>query len=255
MNNSPGVRDYTLLAMAGLLIIMVLLVDEGLGWWAVLPLACGTMGVMLPGTVAVPFVLLVLLVLLGGKGWFAGWAFERIPDSPLSVLLFAVAVFVYVAGHTRLLTIRRHAVPPDTRREKKPGHDRLTGRWLLPAEPTKRSVSLLPEGEFWVLAASVPIFVLVAYLLWLTVALEPVPDMIDIRPQLWRALVILWAGVIGLAGVYTLTSYLGRVHASREESLMYLQDQLWAATRGELRRINSWRAWSRLRRERKEQTP
>jgi hypothetical protein len=30
---------------------------------------------------------------------------------------------------------------------------------------------------------------------------------------------------------------------------VYLQDQLWSATRGEQRRIQRWLAWARLKRE------
>ena len=254
MRTDLGERDYTLLALAGLLVALVILVDEGYGGWAIVPLACGALGVLVPGTVGSPFVLLVLLVMLTGKSWFVGLGRDPLmEDTPLSVLIFAMAVFAYVAAHARLLTIRRYAVPPDARRGLKAPSGRVAGRWLLPAEPTRRSASALPPGEFWALGASVPAFVLVAYLLWLRVALDQTPNALDVPPELWRLLVIIWAGVVALALVYTMTSYLGRFNAGREESLMYLQDQLWNATRGEQRRINSWRTWARLRRERKEQ--
>lgn len=251
MNASSGERDYTLLAVAGLLVIVVVLVDERVGWWALMPLTGGLLGILVPGSVGVPFVLLSIVVMLALRGWFQWHVFGPPEDpSPLAVAFFAVGVMAYVAGHTRLLAIKRHAVPPDTRRAKEPRGDRVEGRWLLPAEPTRRTA--LPSGEIAVLAASVPAFVLVAYLLWLRVALEPTPLLLDVPLQVWRILIIVWAGMIGLAVVYTLTSYLRRSLASPEESLMYLQDQLWAATRSEQRRINSWRAWARLRGERRE---
>src|SRR5437773_2094054 len=37
----PGARDYTLLGLAGLLVITVGLVQENRGWWAAAPLAGG----------------------------------------------------------------------------------------------------------------------------------------------------------------------------------------------------------------------
>ena len=55
------------------------------------------------------------------------------------------------------------------------------------------------------------------------------------------------------AGGAAVLAWLGRMLASRQQSLMFLQDQLWAQTRGEQRRINRWAVWARLRRQRKEE--
>ncbi|MFO0846469.1 MAG: hypothetical protein U0797_29550 [Gemmataceae bacterium] len=250
MSQAPVERDYTLLAVSGLMVVGVLLVDEGLGWWTVVPISGGLLSVLVPGSVAVPFVLLAAVALLVMRSALP-WFFPQDGDpSPLAVAAFAMGALAYVAGQSRVYAIKRHAVPPDARRRRRPATERVEGRWLLPAGPTRRSA--LPSGEVAVLAVSVPAFVLVAYLLWLRVALEPPPDLLDIPVPLWRVLVVAWAGLFGLAAVYVLTSYLRRSLASREESLMYLQDQLWAATRGEQRRINSWRVWGRLKGERAE---
>jgi hypothetical protein len=82
---------------------------------------------------------------------------------------------------------------------------------------------------------------------------EPPPAWLDLDPTLWRLLLLVWGMGLGLAGLHAFLSYVGRIQASREESLLYLQDQLWSQTRGEERRINRWAVWGRLRRQRKEE--
>ena len=71
--------------------------------------------------------------------------------------------------------------------------------------------------------------------------------------HMWRALLVVWLMGIALAGAYSFLAYLGRAQASAEESLLYLQDQLWTEMRGEQRRINRWVVWRRLRTQRKEE--
>jgi hypothetical protein len=251
--DGPGARDYALLALAGLLIVAVVLVQEDLGWWAAAPLAVGALGVLVPGLVGPTVVLLLLLVLLAAQGWMwqNPWGVGR--PSALMDLVLAMAVLVYVAAHTRLLTIRRHALPPDPRRERRPPGRRIAGRWFLPQGATRRSAGLLPPGEFVALAAGVPVFALVAYLLWVRAALEQPPAQMDVDVRLWRALLVVWGAGVALLLGHAFLSYLGRARAGREESLLYLQDQLWGETRGEQRRLNAWLTWARLRRQRKEE--
>jgi hypothetical protein len=57
-----------------------------------------------------------------------------------------------------------------------------------------------------------------------------------------------------LAATAALLGYLRWARATPEESLLYLQDQAWAATRSEQRRLNRWLIWARLRRRQKEGT-
>jgi hypothetical protein len=246
-------QDYALLSLVGLLFVTVVLVQEGLDWWAALPLGAGALGVLLPGAVSPSLVLFAVMTLLVIRfSFFPAPFVERPVSSPLADLLLALASLAYLAGHTRYLSIRRHAVPPDPRRERLPGHERLAGRWLLPHKPTRRSGEGVATGEVARLLLAAPLFALVAYMLWVRVAFEPVPETLELPLPLYRAVLVVWAGVIALCGGYALLAYLGRANASREESLMYLQDQLWDATRGEQRRVHRWLARSRLRRQQKE---
>lgn len=256
MISANAERDYRLIALAALLLLYLLLTQQNLELWGVLPLALGALGLFVPGTVSPPFVLGVVLTLLVFQpqlaSGFPGWMRQR--TSAVEDLLLAAALLGYLIAHTRLLTLLRHAVPPDTRRARKPEHDRLRGRWLLPSKATRRSAASVPPRELPALLLSVPLFALVAYLLWIRIGVETPPETLQISPFLWRALLVVWGGGVTLVAVYALIAYLGRAQAGLDESLGYLQDQLWAATRGEQRQIQSWSVWARLHRERKEQS-
>jgi hypothetical protein len=63
----------------------------------------------------------------------------------------------------------------------------------------------------------------------------------------WQALLLLWAGGLGLALAASVLGYLGWSRATPEESRLYLQDQLWRETRAEQGEVNRWRVWARRR--------
>lgn len=251
---SPRTQDYLLLALAGLGFVTVVLVTEGLDWWAVLPFAAGVLGLVWPGVVSPSLVLFLVMLLVSLRFRFVGFGFDaRPPGLPVVDLLMAVATLVYVIGHTRLLTIQKAATPPDSRRERPTVKRRLKGRWLLPGPATRRSVGLITSGEIPRVLLLAPVFGLVAALLWVRVYYEPPPQDMRIPVQVWRGILVVWAGVIALGGCYAFLAYLGRALAGREASYLYLQDQLWDATRGEQRRIQRWLARARLRGQKKEE--
>jgi hypothetical protein len=247
-------HEYRLLGLVALGGVFLVLMQFDLGLWAGLPALLGALGLFFPGTVGIPFTLTLILGLVVFQPALTGFPTWMQPRSTLlEDLLLALAVLAYVIAHGRVLALRHHAVPPDTRRHRRPDHERFAGRWLLPGEPTRRSASAVPPREIGGVLLAIPTFVFLAYLLWLRLSLEPPPEWLDLPVPVWRAFVVLWSAMLCLAGVYTLTSYLGRAFASRAESLMFLQDQAWAQTRGEQRQMHSWRVWGRLARERKEQ--
>jgi hypothetical protein len=245
---SPVVRDYVIVCLTALLILTLILLEEGFGLWSVMPLMLG--GVCVAGNLGLgpPLVLFSLVVLLSLRSWILGVAaWQRQGTPPLLDLLTAASVLVYLAAATRLMALVRYAVPPDPRRARKPPGPRVAGRWLLPREAAARSSSGIKGNEIVALLVSTPAYVLAAYLLWIRLAVEPPPTWLDLPVALWRALLLVWGAGIALAAAYVFLSYLARALASDRESLLYLQDQLWTATRGEQRRINRWVVWGRLR--------
>ena len=69
----------------------------------------------------------------------------------------------------------------------------------------------------------------------------------------WHLLVLIWLGSLVLMGASAVLAYVERAQAGPEESLLYLQDQLWTQTRGEQRRIHRWMVWLRLRRQKQQE--
>jgi hypothetical protein len=69
--------------------------------------------------------------------------------------------------------------------------------------------------------------------------------------EVWRMIRIVWAGLTIVAVTGVVAGYLRRTLATPEESLLYLQDQLWRQTRREQSSLNRWLTWARLRAQRR----
>src|SRR5262249_3332726 len=151
--------------------------------------------------------------------------------SPLEDLMLAITLVVCVAAQTRLSTLQSHAVPPDPRRGHRPSTGRVSGRWLQPQQ-SRRSVTSAMAEEFTILLVSAPVFAVVAYLLWVRLAVEPVPEALSglISPQeqertapIWRVVVLVWVTLVVMLLAHALLAYLRRALAGPQESLLYLQ--------------------------------
>jgi hypothetical protein len=245
---------YTLTALVALVFITVVLLQYGFDSWAVVPLVGGALGVLLPGTVAPALVLVLVMVMLAIRFravWGTFGYFQFYYESAMLDFLLALAALVYLAAHSRLLTIKTHAVPPDARRKLRPSKGRLLGRWLLPQEPTRRSASLVDLGEIIVFLTSLPIFAILATVVWTEWMRYQESPLFRVPDSLWQAMLVSWVVLLGIAVCYVVQGYIRRTFASREESLLYLQDQLWQQTRGEQRRIHRWLTAKRLGQQRK----
>jgi hypothetical protein len=231
----------------------MLLAEGDFGFWSILPLLFGAIGIGWNWTSAPALVLVSVLIMLMVKRSSptpAGW--DRSDEVVLRVLL-PLAIFLYVVAAMRLLSLVRHTVPPDVRRARRPAGRWLRGRWLLPREATTRSAARVPAGEIGLLLSTAPIFLAGAYLVWSLTAGTMPSDWYEGPGTLWRIIMLIWAGAIVLAASWAFLAFFGRTQASAEESLLYLQDQLWSQTRGEQRQINRAIARARLRRQQKEE--
>jgi hypothetical protein len=249
----PSVRDYSILALTALLLILPLLAEEGFDVWAFLPLLIGAIGILLSWSIGPGLVVLGLMIMLLVQKNELGPIGMLRPDTFTMNVFLPLLTLVYFAGATRLLTLQRHAVPPDVRRSRLRLAKRIRGRWLLAEEPTTRSSATIPAGEIVLLLMTAPVFFAIAYLIRAWIGVLRPPAWYDLPPWLWPIVVLIWAGTIVLALIWAYLAYIGRTLASEEESLLFLQDQLWAETRGEQRQINRAVAWTRLRRQKKEE--
>jgi hypothetical protein len=249
----PSVRDYSILALTALLLMLPLLVEEGFDVWAFLPLVLGAIGILLSWSIGPGLVVLGLMIMLLVQKNALGPIGMLYSNRLFMNVFLPLLTLVYLAGATRLLTLQRHAVPPDARRARLRLAKRIRGRWLLADEPTTRSSATVPAGEMVRLLMTAPVFFATAYLIATWIALLPPPEWYDLPWWLWPIVVLIWSGIIVLALIWTYLAYLGRTLASEEESLLFLQDQLWSETRGEQRQISRAVAWTRLRRQKKEE--
>jgi len=249
----PIVRDYSIVSLAALLLMTLLLVEGGFKFWSVLPLLIGAIGILTNWLIAPFLVLLNLMVLLLLQRAIQGAFWRTQPDPMVLRILLPAVTLAYLAGSTRLLSLVRHTVPPDPRRARKPPGRRVRGRWLLPIEATMRTLADSTGNEIGRLLLCVPLFLSAAYLIWVRLTIEVPPNWFEAPSLVWRLVVFIWGGAIVLAVCWAFLAYLGRSQASAEESLLFLQDQLWAATRGEQRQINRVITRTRLRGQRKEE--
>lgn len=246
----PSVRDYGLVSVFALLVLMVVLQQEELGLLSLLPFLIGLLGLLTNWSASPPLVLLLVTLGLALRNRIPG--IPRRYDQPPSLLTelgLALSLLVYLVAAFRLRTLTRHAVPPRQRRKR--AAPRAAGRWALRGTPTGRSAHEV-GAEIMVLLLTAAVATVLGYVLWGVVSLEERPPWLRFPRPVWRALLLVWAMAIALVVVNALQAYLKALFASREASLLALQDTLWTATRGEQRRTWRWLAWARLRRQRKE---
>ena len=93
---------------------------------------------------------------------------------------------------------------------------------------------------------ALPIYAFVAQVLGRLLRLRV--DALELSPELWQALVLLWGLGVGVLVVAGVLGYIGRQQMTRREGRLWLQDLFWQETRRDLRRLSRWLAWARLRR-------
>jgi hypothetical protein len=243
----PAVRNYTLVCVGALLLVVVVLAVRGAGWPAILPLLAGGLAAALGWGSGPPLVLgcvagvLLVRVRHRGQGWFTG-----VPDAIALDLVLAAAVLVYAAAQYRLQSLVRNVFPVDPRR--RPPRRRRPDALPQPPAEELRSPDLVPAGELQQMILSLLLLAGLAAILWqyLTGSVPP----LNFDPREWFLLVVAWAAGVTVVVAAAVTGWLRIDRAGPDEAMVYLQDQLWKQTRREQSRINRWLVWARLRRQR-----
>jgi hypothetical protein len=235
-----AVRNYEIVCLVALLVLVMVLLQHGYGPWAFLPVGVGVLGVFARHRMRLAPVLLLLALLIE----VVDHAWRRGPMQPdfIASLIQCGAVLAYVAGHYRLQGLTQSLVPIDPRE-----------RWLGKAAGQAGEKSCrrhVPPGETSLLLSVVLIFACMAQSAW---ALLPRDwNELHVWPTVWRLLVLLWVVGVGLLLSSGLLNYFARENMSKDEAAMLLQDVLWQEFRGEQRRANRWLAWAQLRQRRRQ---
>jgi hypothetical protein len=254
----PATRAYTLVCLAALVVISLVAMERGFTVLTPLPILAGAVGLLArSGTAS-----LMLLFALAGKalaeqrlrlgGTSGGFGAFRGQLNPSAIILCG-AVLAYVMAHYRLMGLIRNVFPPDRRRRETPA---MPGRFGGPSgeEYQRRSTRLVGPVEWSLFVLALPVWPLLAQLLWL-VRPNPVP-IPDLPVRLWglTALIVpLWVLAGSLWVASSLLKYWRRRGMTALEGQILLQDTLWHETRREQRGINRLLAAEGLRGERKEE--
>lgn len=244
LRTHPAVRNYMLICLAALFMLVLCLAERDLEWWSLTPAFIGCLTLLTYWNHGPPLVLLSLAGLLGmarpGPLRFAAsWTRLQSP-SPMDCLLCLV-VLAYVLAHYRLLALVRRIFPGE-------------GRGLAlkdQAEPMpRRAADLVSSHEMVLVATALPLWSGAAVLVWIGL-MDSTPTL-QIPWALWRALQIVWIMLALLAVGGSAVYYRRRSTATPEESLLCLQDELWRHTRREQSLFHRWLAWARRRARRRE---
>jgi hypothetical protein len=250
----PAVRQYVLVCVSALVVVVMVLAVRGSGWTALLPLLAGGAAAV-AGWSAGPLLVIAcvgVLLRVRAREMHSG-LIQGLPDALPLDLALAAAVLVYVVAQYRIQSLLRHVFPPDPRR--RPLRRRPTAR-LLPPVHEPRSPDLVGPGEAARLVLGLLLVAGLAAMLWAVLSQWPPPWGFGRRA--WVLLVLAWSGLAVVGMAFAVAGWQRMDRACPEEALMYLQDQLWRETRREQSRLNRWLVWARLRRQRaarREKTP
>lgn len=244
----PGVAVYFVIALAGLAAVLLLQQAQGIGLPSLLLFCVGLLGLLARLRLG-PFLFLGVLAasqfshqaLMDGYGWRAQWAQ---PTVNLLLLLQAGAVLTFLVANYRLLALTSNILPVDHRLKQET--EEPLPYYRRPVLKCQRDPQHVNSGELGLLLLSIPLWALVAQLLWMGIALPW--NIAQLSLPVGRLLVVLWVVVLLALPVLAGLHYWRLRLLSREEAAMMLQDILWQETRREQRRTNRFLAAERLRR-------
>jgi len=240
-----GPIHYQILCGAGLLLMVLAQLDQGMLLGNMLVACIGLLGILSKTRVG------PLLVVFGFAA--AQIAFHRLRfgtfshDDPRPLLdvrdlLLAVGLVTYVAGNYRLQSLWLQILPADPRRRRRePGDD---GRGQFVRVQQQRASRLLTPEEIARFVLAVPVAVLVGQALWLVIA-QPW-TLAVFPPRFLRMVNLAWLLIVGTLVIGTIFIHWRRRQMDRTTAQVYLQDTVWRETRREQRRIFRWLAWRRL---------
>jgi hypothetical protein len=252
----PAIRvgpiHYQILGGAGLLLLFLAQLDQGIYLGGLLVACIGLFGIVSKWRAAP-------LVLLGAFAAaqvgqhilvFRDFATEdRRPLLHLRDVVLAIGLVAYIAANCRLQSLWSQIVPADPRqrvRKRRRAGGRV-GYAETPA-PQPRASRLLTPQEIAAFVLMLPFWALLGQALWVFVA-QPWPSEFSVfeSPRAFRLLSFAWLLIMGLLIAGTVLGHWRRRQMDRAAAQMYLQDTLWRETRREQRRIFRWLAWRNVR--------
>lgn len=255
MNDAPrpqirvGPVHYQILCGAGLLLIFLAQLDQGLMAANLLVVCVGLLG-LVSKLRMMPLLLFLTFagVQIGHHALLYRGNFNVEDIRPLvhvRDLALAIGLIAYLAASYRLQSLAAHILPPDVRQRRDKPHQ-VGRRWGRQYEtvPQKRSAGLLTPQEIAQFVLALPLWAILGQAAWLVVAQPWTLTVFPVR--LHRLIAFAWLLIVGAVVVGTILAHWRRRQMDPEAAALYLQDTLWKETRREQRRTFRWLAWRQL---------
>jgi hypothetical protein len=249
--SEDAARNYLLVGLTALVIMLLVLLRRGLGGLSLLPVIVGLLGLTLHWRIVPP----VLLLLLACLVFFAERTdqFGTFPsqggqsrDYNVADWILSAAVLAYFGAYYRILGLTASLFPHDVRHRGSAAEGQ-------PTSDRPRTIRTASPAEVGWLVLGLPLWAFVAQICWRLLPVEAESN--EPSSNTWIGIAVAWIIGIGLFLAAGLFGHIGRRRLKRSEALLFLQDALWEETRRDQRRVNHWLAWlDRRRRLRKEQS-
>jgi hypothetical protein len=249
-----AIRDYTLVAGMSLLFVGLLLANEGYDYWALLPPLLGGVGLLVPWGFGPTLVLVSVAFVLALPYLIMGPYFRRFaaPPDALFTMTLALACFAVVTTLSRLRQLKRF--PMSEVGDKKPpkSPQKAVADYLAPRAVGRSPDRVRSIEMVWLIGMGIALTA-VAFVVWGGLSQTSFFERADVGPWVWHAILLLWAAGMVLICQWVMLSYFGWVRAGHEECALFLQDQLWTATRLEQRRQARWWGAANLKKQQREE--
>jgi hypothetical protein len=241
---SNATETYGFVCGTALVLIGVVLIRRGLFPIALFPVGAGFLGLFFYWRIAPLLVIGITASCLiradRSDGAFqAGHQIQSGAVIEMQTWLLCSALLAYVLAHYRLQCLTSSMFPSERRPRKGP-----PGKSLLEKPRDGKSVSM---GEVGMLVIALPFVTFTALIL-----LRMLPtnsEKFGFSRAVWPTVVLIWIVALVAILVHAVLSYIGLRNLTLAEARTFLQDLQWQELRRDLRRINRWRLWSRLRKD------
>jgi hypothetical protein len=230
-------QHYVVISLAGLVVMLLVLLQWRLAEWSFLPILLGLLGVVLRLRMT-PLLTLILLagLLLAGE----------LTDQPvlvryqprgfnLSEWLLCGAVLALFAAQYRLQELTQPSLSTDTsqwRQSLAQKTARRPGLRPIPKPPYRSSRRVTSTEVSWLLL-SLPLWAFLAQLGWRLLPMNG--ESFALSSWIWRGVLLAWLLVVSVLATAGLLSYLQQRRFSPRQARLYLQEALWQATSREQR--------------------
>jgi hypothetical protein len=237
----PTIRNYFLICMGGMGILLLLLLRSGLGPLSLAPVIVGVVGAAFRLRSAP---LLTLIVLAGTQilqdlfqqrtGFSANPATQAAFKGSLADWIASAAVLAYFAGNYRLMGLTAAYFPEDRKMARKSPPE-AAGNEPGSASSNSRSRKSIAAAEISWFILGLPFWALLAQIVW---KLAPSGrNSYELEPAKWQGIVFAWMLALGWFVVAGFSSYVIWQQRTRLEATLLLQDEVWRQTCRDQRRI------------------